>query len=573
MLFNSTDFFVFFGVFLLAWFLVRDRLAARNWLLVVASYIFYAWWDYRFTALLLFSSLVDYFVGRGMGRKGSSSSSSSPSEPFALGRARLLPSPDSCREASVRREPRPGNVKGVEDEDENEDEDDSTKFRRKLLLIFSLASNLGVLFFFKYFDFFRESTRLLLGHFGVEAGWTGLQFILPVGISFYTFQTLSYTIDVYRGRLAPTRDLGQFLAYVAFFPQLIAGPIERGAHLLPQMARQLKITLPMIESGLWLFLWGLFKKVVLADGFGHLVDPVFSTVQPEASQTLIATMAFALQIYCDFSGYTDMARGLARMLGFDLMLNFNLPYFATSVQEFWRRWHISLSTWLRDYLYVPLGGNRLGPARTYLNLLIVMLLGGLWHGAAWNFVAWGLWQGLGLMVNRAWSETVGRGSRRALETEPPVGTVAPRGPRTSTKAAVEEDDPGNRVVSTAPAARAERRALPRIALPSWLGWLLTMLFTLYGWLLFRATSAEQVLTLTASLAHWSPPVWAGVMLRELLVLAAPLLAMQLWQWRTGDLEVALRLPRWARGLLQAVLIYAIILFWQREAPAFIYFQF
>lgn len=513
MLFNSTDFFVFFGVFLLAWFLVRDRLAARNWLLVVASYIFYAWWDYRFTALLLFSSLVDYFVGLGMGRRGSSSSSvSSSSSKSSLA---LLPGHETKGKDGVRPEPRPGNVDGVEDED-----DDSAKFRRKLLLLFSLASNLGVLFFFKYFDFFRESTRQLLGHFGINAGWTGLQFILPVGISFYTFQTLSYTIDVYRGRVAPTRNLGQFLAYVAFFPQLIAGPIERAAHLLPQMARKLTITLPMIESGLWLFLWGLFKKVVLADGFGHLVDPVFSIVQPEASQTLIATTAFALQIYCDFSGYTDMARGLARMLGFDLMLNFNLPYFATSVQDFWRRWHISLSTWLRDYLYVPLGGNRLGPGRTYLNLLIVMLLGGLWHGAAWNFVAWGLWQAGGLMVNRAWSENV-----------------------------------------------------RRVRVPPWLGWLLTTSFTLYGWLLFRATSAEQVLTLTASLAHWSPPVWAGVMLRELLVLAAPLLAMQLWQWRTGDLEVALRLPRWARGLLQAVLIYAIILFWQREAPAFIYFQF
>ncbi len=550
MLFNSTDFFVFFGVFLLAWFLVRDRLAARNWLLVVASYIFYAWWDYRFTALLLFSSLVDYFVGLGMGR----------GEWAVRERSDGVLEKGSVERQSLQHSGTPA-LPSV------------SLHRRKLLLILSLASNLGVLFFFKYFDFFRESTRLLLGHFGLNTSWTGLQFILPVGISFYTFQTLSYTIDVYRGRLAPTRNLGQFLAYVAFFPQLIAGPIERGAHLLPQMARKLKITLPMIESGLWLFLWGLFKKVVLADGFGHLVDPVFSIGQPEATQTLIATTAFALQIYCDFSGYTDMARGLARMLGFDLMLNFNLPYFATSVQEFWRRWHISLSTWLRDYLYVPLGGNRLGPGRTYLNLLIVMLLGGLWHGAAWNFVAWGLWQALGLMVNRAWSETVGRGSRRAVEQEHPVGTVAPRGPRISTKAAVEENDPGNRVVSTAAAARAERRALPRIALPSWLGWLLTMLFTLYGWLLFRCTSAEQVLTLTASLAHWSPPVWAGVMLRELLVLAAPLLAMQLWQWRTGDLEVALRLPRWARGLLQAALIYAIVLFWQREAPAFIYFQF
>ena len=465
MLFNSTDFLVFFGVFLLAWYVVRRSLAACNWLIVIASLIFYSWWNYRFTSLLLLSAVVDYYVARAMGPM----------------------------ESSVRR-------------------------RRLLLLWISLVTNLGVLFFFKYFDFFRESTRLLLSQFGIEAGWTALSFILPVGISFYTFQTLSYTIDVYRGQIAPTRSLVQFLGYVAFFPQLVAGPIERAAHLLPQMARPLTITLPMVESGLWLCVWGLFKKVVLADSLAHLVDPIFKFVEPEASQTLLATAAFALQIYCDFSGYTDIARGLARMLGFELMLNFNLPYFATSVQDFWRRWHISLSTWLRDYLYLPLGGNRLGVGRTYLNLLIVMLLGGIWHGAAWNFVAWGLWQALGLIVNRAWRE---------------------RG----------------------------------FGCPRWLGWTLTMAFTLYGWLLFRSNSADQVLTLTASLAHWAPPVWTGVMLRELLVLAAPLLAMQCWQWRAGDLEVAMRLPRWSRGLLQAGLIYATILFWQREAPQFIYFQF
>ncbi len=504
MLFNSTDFLGFFGVFLLAWYVVRNHLAARNWLIVLASLIFYAWWDYRFTSLLLFSAVVDYFVALGMGGSGSSSFSSSKGSPIPL------PGRETNGEVEARLEPRP-----------TADKDKPAKHRRrKLLLLVSLFANLGVLFFFKYFDFFRESTRLLLAQFGIEASWTGLQFILPVGISFYTFQTLSYSIDVYRGRVAPTRSFVQFFAYVAFFPQLVAGPIERAAHLLPQMARKLTITLPMIESGLWLFIWGLFKKVVLADGLAHLVDPVFKFVEPEASQTLIATAAFALQIYCDFSGYTDMARGMARMLGFDLMLNFNLPYFATSVQDFWRRWHISLSTWLRDYLYLPLGGNRINGGRTYLNLLIVMLLGGLWHGAAWNFVAWGLWQATGLIINRAWTENV-----------------------------------------------------VRITCPKWLGWLLTTAFTLYGWLLFRANSAEQVLTLTASLAHWSPPVWAGAMFRELLVLAAPLLAMQLWQWRTGDLEAALRLPRWARGGLQAALIYAIILFWQREAPGFIYFQF
>lgn len=484
MLFNSTDFLVFFGVFLLAWYVVRNHLAARNGLIVLASYIFYAWWDYRFTALLLFSSVVDYLVALAM---------------------------------------------------------DRFRARRSLLLV-SLVTNLGVLFFFKYFDFFRESTRLLLAQFGIDVQWTGLQFVLPVGISFYTFQTLSYTIDVYRGQIPATRSLVQFMAYVSFFPQLVAGPIERAAHLLPQMARKLTITLSMVESGVWLFIWGMFKKVVLADGFSHLVDPVFRIIQPEASQTLIATTAFALQIYCDFSGYTDMARGLARILGFDLMVNFNLPYFATSVQDFWRRWHISLSTWLRDYLYLPLGGNRITTGRTYLNLLIVMLLGGLWHGAAWNFLAWGLWQAIGLIVNRFWNENVTRKTSRSLVL-------------------------GKRQDSLGPNRGS------RFAMPGWFAWLLTMVFTLYGWLLFRANSADQVLTLTASLAHWSPPVWAGVMFRELCVLAAPLLAMQFWQWRTGDLEAAMRLPRWARGLLQAGLIYTIILLWQREAPAFIYFQF
>ncbi|MBI1177548.1 MBOAT family protein [bacterium] len=484
MLFNSTDFLVFFGVFLLAWYVVRDRLAARNGLIVVASYIFYAWWDYRFTALLLFSSVVDYLVALAM---------------------------------------------------------DRFRARRSLLLV-SLVTNLGVLFFFKYFDFFRESTRLLLAQFGVDVQWTGLQFVLPVGISFYTFQTLSYTIDVYRGQIPATRNLMQFMAYVSFFPQLVAGPIERAAHLLPQMARKLTITLSMVESGVWLFIWGMFKKVVLADGFSHIVDPVFRIIEPEASQTLIATTAFAFQIYCDFSGYTDMARGLARILGFDLMVNFNLPYFATSVQDFWRRWHISLSTWLRDYLYLPLGGNRIAAGRTYLNLMIVMLLGGLWHGAAWNFLAWGLWQAIGLIVNRFWSENI----------------VGKRVPASRGESGQESrlSDHGS-----------------RFAMPGWLAWLLTMMFTLYGWLLFRANSAEQVLTLTASLANWNPPVWAGVMFRELCVLSVPLLAMQIWQCRTGDLEAAMRLPRWARGLLQAALIYSIILFWQREAPAFIYFQF
>lgn len=466
MLFNSIDFFIFFGVFLLGWYLVRHHLRARNWLIVIASYIFYAWWDYRFVTLLLWSTLVDYQVASAM-----------------AGNPSVL--------------------------------------RRRALLTLSLVSNLGVLFFFKYFDFFRESTRLLLAGLGWEREWSGWQVILPVGISFYTFQTLSYTIDVYRGKMAPTRDFVQFMAFVSFFPQLVAGPIERAWHLLPQLGATLKIDLRMVESGVWLFIWGLFKKVVLADSFAQFVNPIFSFAEPEASQTCIAVVAFALQIYCDFSGYTDMARGMARVLGIDLMLNFNLPYFATSVQDFWRRWHISLSTWLRDYLYLPLGGNRLGRARTYLNLMIVMLLGGLWHGAAWNFVVWGLWQGTGLVINRWWQDTVSA----------------------------------------------------RWRMPALLGWCLTMLFTLYGWLLFRSSSADQVLQLTGSLFHWAPEFWVPLQVRELVLLALPLLAMQVWQWRTNNPEPIMNQPRWVRAGVQAVAIYLIMLFWQQDAPQFIYFQF
>lgn len=466
MLFNSTDFLVFFGIFLLAWYLVRNSLRTRNWLIVVASYIFYAWWDYRFVALLLWSTLVDYFVGLGMNRFPSS-------------------------------------------------------WHRKILLIVSLVSNLGVLFFFKYFGFFRESLRTLLDGLGLEIGWSSYQFVLPVGISFYTFQTLSYTIDVYRRQVIPTRDIGQFMAYVAFFPQLVAGPIERAWHFLPQLGRTLKIDLHMVESGIWLFIWGGFKKVVLADSFAQFVDPVFVFVQPEATQTIIGVTAFAFQIYCDFSGYTDMARGIARILGFDLMRNFNLPYFATSVMDFWRRWHISLSTWLRDYLYIPLGGNRLGHARTYLNLATVMLLGGLWHGAAWNFVAWGLWQGAGLMFNRWWHETVA----------------------------------------------------PRWRMPTFVAWTLTILFTLYGWLLFRSTSADQVLQLTRSLGNWSAPAWITYQIGEVALLSAPLLAMQFWQKSTKQAEPIMNHPRWCRATLQAALIFMIVSFWKNDAPQFIYFQF
>lgn len=467
MLFNSLTFIVFFAVVLGLHSLPGLSWRTKKSLLLLESYLFYAAWNPPFVVLLWISTAVDWKVAQRI-------------------------------EAAA------------------------TPGGRRAWMLASVVVNLGILGYFKYGEFLLANWVAAMAALGVDWQAPAWNIILPVGISFYTFQSVSYTVEVYRGRIGPTRNFGQFLAYVAFFPQLVAGPIERASHLLPQLAGKLTITLPMMESGLWLFVWGLFKKVVLADSLGHLVDPVYSFIEPEATQTIVATMAFALQIYCDFSGYTDMARGMARILGFNLMLNFNLPYFATSVQDFWRRWHISLSTWLRDYLYVPLGGNRLGTGRTYLNLMIVMLLGGLWHGAAWNFVAWGLWQGVGLVVNRWWHETV----------------------------------------------------TPRWVMPSWTGWLLTILFTLYGWLLFRSSSADQVLQLTGSLGNWAPEFWVPLQIRELLLLASPLLAMQIWQWRCNDPEAAMRLPGWARGIVQAVLIYLIILFWENDAPSsFIYFQF
>lgn len=466
MLFNSNDFLLFFGTFLLGYYLVRRHLRARNLLIVVASYIFYGWWDYRFVGLLLFTSVLDFAVAIGLDR-------------FRK---------QSCRRA---------------------------------LLAGSVAANLSVLFLFKYFDFFQESLEALLAHFSHKTHWNALHWVLPVGISFYTFQSMSYVIDVYRRRTPANTDLVSFLAYVSFFPQLVAGPIERATNLLSQMTRTLRVTRAGLEQGLWLILWGMFKKVVLADNLAPLVELVFQLSTPTGPMVLLGTIAFALQIYCDFSGYSDIARGAAKVLGFDLMLNFNLPYFATSVRDFWRRWHISLSTWLRDYLYVSLGGNRRTPFRTYLNLLVTMLLGGLWHGAAANFVLWGLWHGAGLMLCRWWEE----------------------------------------------------RGQGRWSLPVWMAWPLTMLFVLYGWMLFRAGSLDQVVAFTQALGVFSVPAWWKPYVINLALLAGPLVLMQLWQHRTGDPEVVLRLPWWQKGLLQGALLYGTMIFWKREAAPFIYFQF
>ncbi len=336
MLFNSVDFAIFLPlVFGIYWFLTNRWLKVQNLFIVTASYVFYGWWDYRFLALIVFSTVVDYSMGI------------------------LL---DKTEKKSV---------------------------RQRLLLI-SILVNIGFLGFFKYYNFFVDNFAEAFSFFGRDISVRSLNIILPVGISFYTFQTLSYTIDVYKRKMKPTRNLVAFAAFVSFFPQLVAGPIERATHLLPQFYKKRKFEYGMAVDGMRQILWGLFKKIVIADNCAEYVNYVFTNYGEMSGSTLaMGSFFFAFQIYCDFSGYSDIAIGTARLFGFDLMKNFAFPYFSRDIAEFWRRWHISLSTWFRDYVYIPLGGSRGGVNMKIRNTFIIFLVSGFWHGANWTFIVWG----------------------------------------------------------------------------------------------------------------------------------------------------------------------------------------
>lgn len=351
MLFVEPRFFLFFAiVFALYWLLKSNT--QRKQLLLGASYLFYAAWDWRFLSLIIISTLVDFWAAKRM-------------------------------------------------------EGSTDKKHKKYLLILSIVMNLGFLGFFKYFNFFTDSFSELLGYFGLQASHTTLNIILPVGISFYTFQTMSYTIDVYRGKLKAEKHLTDFAFFVAFFPQLVAGPIVRALDFLPQLREPKQWKDVAVKPLLLLFAIGFIKKAGISDNIAYYVDLVFDSPQSyEIWAITTATFLYAVQIYCDFSGYTDMAIACAGLLGFTLTKNFDAPYLATSIIDFWRKWHISLSTWLRDYLYIPLGGNRNGELMRYRNLFLTMLLGGLWHGAAWTFVVWGVLHGLALSINHLWHDTI-----------------------------------------------------------------------------------------------------------------------------------------------------------------------
>ncbi|WP_157215846.1 MBOAT family O-acyltransferase [Flavisphingomonas formosensis] len=401
MLFFTWPFAAFFAIFYPIYLLSRRTVLSRNLVFIIASYFFYGWWNVHFLALLAFTTGLDYLTALGAAGRRLDSQQLAKScgflllisgIGFALNGLRqaellLLPPFAACALFALAT----WILNRIEDRQR----------RAKTWLLLSIVVNLAVLAFFKYVNFFGESLDEAFSALGVHLGFVALNIVLPLGISFHTFQSIGRTVDTYRGKLEPSTGFIEFAAFLSYFPQILAGPIERAGHMLPQFRTIPPITWALIRSGAMLFLWGLAKKIVVADNLAAMANPIFAHPERFSSGELtVALLAFTFQIYCDFSGYTDMARGLAKIMGFDLRLNFNLPYFARTPSEFWRRWHISLSEWLRDYLYISLGGNRGTQFMMYRNLMLTMLLGGLWHGAAWTFVMWGFLHGAVQVIYR-----------------------------------------------------------------------------------------------------------------------------------------------------------------------------
>ncbi len=478
MQFNSVVYAMFLPlVFAVYWALAKRSLRAQNSFVLAASYLFYGWWDWRFLSLIVLSSAVDYVVGLKLG---------------------------ACEEAH----------------------------RRKALLGISLAVNVGLLAFFKYFDFFSASLTDLLTTLGFEVHAPTLRIALPVGISFYTFQTLSYTIDIYRRRIRPTKDAVAFFAFVAFFPQLVAGPIERASTLLPQFLRPRFFSGEQAASGLRIMLWGYVKKIVIADRLAPLVETVYGAPDEATGLTVVlATLAFTLQVYGDFSGYSDIAIGSGRLFGIDLMTNFRTPYFSTSLRELWQRWHISLSSWFRDYVYIPLGGNRVSEKRWLFNIVTTFTISGLWHGAAWPYVLWGFMHGVALAVEESFS----RHTRWAKH------------------------------------------------IPAWLGWCLTFAFFNFALLVFRSPTMGDLRVMLSRLATTEPGAVSMALegaYGSLRAAAYVLLSVALFlavELRIGKADVNRffgpfpRALRW--GLYYAFVLWILLLGNLDSAPEFIYFQF
>jgi D-alanyl-lipoteichoic acid acyltransferase DltB (MBOAT superfamily) len=544
MVFNSIIFLVFLAVVLLLYYRLGFR--AQNWMLVGASYLFYGWWDYRFVGLLLFTTVFDYFCALWIERESRTS-------------------------------------------------------RRRLLLASSMTVNLGVLCIFKYFNFFAGSLQRAFDVFGITLSFPTLHVVLPVGISFYTFLSMSYTIDVYRKELPATRNLLEFMLYVAFFPHLVAGPIVRASFLLPQCQKPRKIIPEEVANGIWLILMGFVKKVVIADRLSQVVAWGFSGGEPRVgnANSWLVIYAFAFQIYGDFSGYSDIARGISKLMGFELVVNFRAPYLVSDPASFWRHWHISLSTWLRDYLYIPLGGNRYGRLKTYRNLGLTMLLGGLWHGAGAAYVLWGLYHGALLAIQRMWKDVTGgrqelQPARTVLEpvlaTSGPVtaGVSVGREYSLATRAGLaagQGRSSGSTGFSPTFQPESDTAGLEEAAPGTGTNWLmllkrgfLVLVFfhlTCVGWLLFRAGSlppnVDQVHFVLKYLATMIiPPRGIDSMAQGIFLLGGLALFLQ---WRH---EAMNRFSRWpvhwqAFGVTAALAAIAALGIF--EGAQFIYFQF
>lgn len=479
MLFISIDFAIFLPVFfVLYWFVTSRNLKLQNLLTLAGSYVFYGWWDWRFLSLIFASTCVDYFCG------------------IAINRS----------------------------------EDPK---RRKLFLLLSVVFNIGLLGIFKYCNFFIENLIAISSQLGLNLNLSTMNIVLPVGISFYTFQTLSYTIDIYNRRIKPTHDFIAFSAFVSFFPQLVAGPIERAANLLPQFTVARKFDYIQAVDGMRQILWGLFKKVVIADNCAIYVNTVFAEPTGYNGSTLaLGTMLFAFQIYGDFSGYSDMAIGLSRLFGFNLMRNFAFPYFSRDIAEFWRRWHISLTTWFRDYLYIPLGGSRGGRAASIRNTFIVFLISGFWHGANWTFVIWGLLHAVFFMPLLI----TGRNRQNLSFT-------------------------------------ASGKMLP--GLRELAGILMTFILVCFAWIFFRAENINQALTYCTHLFSATLFSIPEILPTDLFYMIAALILVE-WAGREQQHALELTGLKWPtpiRWIFYYLIMFAVFYYYGDNQQQFIYFQF
>jgi alginate O-acetyltransferase complex protein AlgI len=564
MLFNSPTFFAFLAFVYIAYRILPFRW--QNWMLLVAGYVFYGWWDIRFLFLIAFSTTVDFSIGLLLADKPMPNQARLTASTFLIVSAIVFLGPNwqllfvSDGNVNIAAMLTPQRL-GVEalvgtvifvliaNLLMRRQSTSRSAFSRSALIFSSVFVNLTFLGFFKYFNFFIDSAEHAVRTFGLDPTRFHLSVVLPVGISFYTFQSLSYTIDIYRRRIRPVQSFWDFALFVAYFPPMVAGPIERARHLLPQLTNPRRIRLTQSMDGVVLILLGLFKKVAIADGIAPSVASVFtSSGSVSQSDVAFGTFLFAVQIFCDFSGYSDIARGVSKLFGIELILNFNLPFFSHNPSEFWRRWHISLSSWLRDYLYIPLGGSRFGIVRTYFNLFLTMLLGGLWHGAAWNFVLWGAYQGTLLSCHRAFTHD--------RETPPKSG----------------------KRIAAATCRHSDRlRAFAVLSqyLSSSLRIAIFFVFCCYGWLLFRARSIEQIDTFTALLFGFgrAAPSVISKPTTSALIGMSLLLFLQICDYCKGRLESFRDWPAPAQGALYAALLFILIMGTSNAPVQFIYFQF